>query len=98
MGALFADTLRALAAPRRLMPMLLIVLPMLAAQHEFSGRPQAIPLALLLVVVFLLAGPFTFRALFPATPAGPGKWPLPLRIALYAAVGGLAPLIAWVLP
>lgn len=99
MGALFTDTLRALAAPRRLMPMLLIVVPMLAAQHELSsGRPQALPLALLLVAVFLLVGPFAFRALFPAVTSGPGRWPLAARVLFYGAVGGLAPLIAWVLP
>lgn len=75
--------------------MMVIAIPMLVAQQRFSNTPWALPIALSLTAVFLLVGPFSFRALFPADRGLSYGW---ARFLAYVAVGGLSPLIAYVIP
>lgn len=98
-AALFFDTLRGLAAPRRAVPIALVALPLLAAQHELSANPSALPVGLFAVVIFLLAGPWSFRALV-ASPVDHtrSRLFLPLRIGLYAVIGSIPAAIAWLTP
>jgi signal transduction histidine kinase len=92
--ALFLDTLRALSAPRRAVPILVMAAPLLLAQHEFSKEPRALPLAILMIALFVIVAPFAFRMLFPLDAKG-GFWG---RLVLYAALGVLVPIVAWGLP
>lgn len=94
MRGLFFDTLSALVAPRRAIPVLVIAVPLLVAQHEFSAEPRALPLAVLMIVLSVVVAPFSFRVLFPLELRGG----LVFRVLIYAALGLLVPLVAWGLP
>jgi LytS/YehU family sensor histidine kinase len=91
----FGQTLAAVLTPRRSIPLAVIAVPMVVAQHRFSAHPGAVPIAIALIVVFLLVGPYSFRRLFPAE--GRGSHPA-LRLLLYGLVGCLSPLVAYVIP
>jgi two-component system, LytTR family, sensor histidine kinase AlgZ len=93
-GALFRDTLRALITPRRAIPVLIMAVPLLLAQHEFSEEPRALPLAVLMIVLFVVVAPFSFRLLFPLDVRG-RFW---ARLLAYGALAILVPLVAWGLP
>ena len=79
------STVRGLLAPRRAIPIALVVVPLTIIQDAYSRDPLAVPLALLLCGSFLLVGPSLWRALFPMD-----KKVEPtdaLRVLLYAFVG-----------
>jgi signal transduction histidine kinase len=59
------DTLRALAAPRRLVPILVVSASLVYAQAHYSPGRLAIPVAVLTCVAFVLVAPLAFRVLFP---------------------------------
>ena len=84
---LYADTLAALLAPRRALPLAVVAIPLVVAQFAFSDvKGPATALALGELAVFVLVAPFAWRALFPMDrPAG--LWPL--RLAAYALLGAL---------
>ncbi len=79
------STVRGLLAPRRAIPIALVVVPLTIIQDAYSRDAYAVPIALLMCGSFLLVGPSLWRALFPmdremASPAI-------ARAALYAVVG-----------
>src|SRR5580704_6434277 len=61
---LFVGTWRALVEPRRLVPILLVCVPLVAAQGSFSRDPLAVPLGIALCLTFVLLAPWSYRALF----------------------------------
>ncbi|MBS2018102.1 MAG: histidine kinase [Deltaproteobacteria bacterium] len=93
------STVRGLLAPRRAIPIALVVVPLTIIQDAYSRDPMAVPLALLLCGSFLLVGPSLWRALFPmdrpadraptSRPFGAmGELPSALvRVLIYACVG-----------
>ncbi len=93
--ALYAETAAALLAPRRLFPILLVCVPMVAAQGRFSASGEAVWVAAGMCLLFVATGPFGWRALLPR--GRRTRW-LPLRLLAYAALGGVAPLLGWLLP
>lgn len=79
------STVRGLLAPRRAIPIALVVVPLTIIQDAYSRDPLAVPLALLLCGSFLLVGPSLWRALFPFDrPLGASAL---VRVLLYAGVG-----------
>ncbi len=83
--AVLRSTVRGLLAPRRAIPIALVVVPLTIIQDAYSRDPMAVPLALLMCGSFLLVGPSLWRALFPMDkPAGPSAI---LRVLVYAGVG-----------
>jgi len=91
---LYAQTLHALLAPRRLVPILLVCAPMVAAQARFSVKAQAGFVAALVCGLFVAIAPYAWRALF----ARPQVSLWPLRIVLYGALGGIPALVGYALP
>lgn len=79
------STVRGLLAPRRAIPIALVVVPLTIIQDAYSRDPLAVPLALLMCGSFLLVGPSLWRALFPMD--RPLDVSAALRILLYAVVG-----------
>lgn len=91
-GEIFRSTLRGLYAPRRAVPIALVVAPLAIIQNVYSRRDTfAVPTALLLCATFLLAGPLSWRALFPERRVRNTRLrDLPdvlTRLALYGSIG-----------
>ena len=83
-AGLFSDTLAALRAPRRLIPILLVSAPLVAAQASLSRDPLAAPIGVLMCATFALVAPYLWRRWMPL-----GTWPEKLvRLAAYGAAGG----------
>jgi hypothetical protein len=78
----FASTLAALAAPRRLVPILVLAIPIVMTQAPSPSR-WAIPVGILMVLGFLLLGPASYRYFFGARAPGP----MALRVAGFLAIG-----------
>jgi hypothetical protein len=77
-------TVYALAAPRRLVPTLVVCAALVAAQAGLSRDPLAAPLGVALCVAFVLLAPVSYRVLFArATPLLHGL----VLLALYGAIG-----------
>ena len=89
------ETLRALAAPRRSIPILLVSIPMVAAQASLSNDPLAVPLAILLCASFVLLAPASYRVLVGDAARGDvilrSVAYLVLAVASVSAVGVLVP-------
>jgi two-component system, LytTR family, sensor histidine kinase AlgZ len=84
-GSLVRATLKALFLPRRLVPIVLVSLPLVVAQVRFSaGEPWAAPLGLLLAALCVTVGPVSYRVLFPE---GLDLSHGGIRLVLYATVG-----------
>ena len=87
------STIRGLLAPRRAIPIALVVVPLTIIQDAYSRDPLAVPIGLLMCCSFLLVGPALWRALFPmdrVADAGPAAQALAsnaLRVLVYAGVG-----------
>lgn len=64
-GSIVRATLRALAEPRRLAPILLVSAPLVAAQSRFSPDPLAPYLGVLMCLLFVGVAPVSYRVLFP---------------------------------
>jgi hypothetical protein len=79
--SLLRHTLLALTAPRRLIPIVLVAVPLVAAQHSLSRDPLAMPLGLLMCLVFALFAPYLWRRLAARD--------VPLGLFLYGAAGAL---------
>jgi hypothetical protein len=83
--SILRSTVRGLLAPRRAIPIALVVVPLTIIQDAYSRDPLAVPLALLLCGSFLLVGPSLWRTLFPMD--RPVDATAALRVLLYAFVG-----------
>lgn len=91
---LWLDTLRALAAPARLVPLLSVVVLLLIEQGRWSRDRGAVPLGALLCVAFVAVAPAAWRWLAPT--GSPNR---PLGVALYGALGAsTVGLVGRVLP
>jgi hypothetical protein len=62
--SLLRSTLVALLSPRRLLPILVVAVPLVVAQHVYSAHPLAAPLGIVMCVAFFLLAPVSWRALF----------------------------------
>jgi signal transduction histidine kinase len=78
------QTVRALLTPRRLVPILLVCAPLVAAQGSLSRDPLAVPLAIATCLAFVLVAPALWRWLLPEDVGG---LPFLGRACLYAALG-----------
>jgi two-component system sensor histidine kinase AlgZ len=58
-------TLRALVQPRRLTAILLVSVTLVAAQGSFSADPMAVPLGVVMCLLFVVVAPVSWRVLFP---------------------------------
>ena len=94
-GALFVETMAALAAPRRAIPITLVVVPLVLAQQRFSPSGQAVWVALLMCAMFLTLAPFSWRLLVSR---GASRRVQPLLMLFYGLIGGLPALVGWLLP
>lgn len=63
--SIIRSTLRALAQPRRLIPVVLVSASLVAAQKSFSHDPFAVPLGILMCLMFVVVAPVSWRVLFP---------------------------------
>ncbi len=93
--ALFVQTMKALAAPRRAIPITLVVVPLVLAQQRFSPSGQALWVALLMCGLFLVLGPFSWRVLVSR---GANRRIQPLLLIVYGLIGGLPALLGWLVP
>jgi two-component system sensor histidine kinase AlgZ len=93
--ALFVETIAALAAPRRAVPILLVTVPLVLAQHRFSPSGQAVWVAVAMCVLFLTLAPFTWRVLVSRGASGRLQ---PLLMLVYGLIGGLPAALGWLLP
>ncbi|XXF79330.1 histidine kinase [Myxococcaceae bacterium GXIMD 01537] len=77
-------TLKALMSPKRLLPIVLVSVPLVIAQANFSADPRAAPLGVLLCLLFVAVAPVSFRVLFPeGLEFSHGG----VRLLMYATVG-----------
>ncbi len=79
------STVRALLAPRRAIPIALVVVPLTIIQDAYSREAFAVPVALLMCGSFLLVAPTLWRALFPID--RPIAASALARVVVYAGVG-----------
>jgi two-component system sensor histidine kinase AlgZ len=78
------STTRALLEPRRLLPILVVCVPLIALQWRYSLDPRAGPLGVANCVAFVLVAPLSWRVLFPE---GIDLRHGAIRLFLYAAIG-----------
>ena len=83
-GSIVRATLKALFVPRRLIPIVLVCLPLVAAQARFSHQAMAGPLGVLMCVLCVAVAPVSYRVLFPE---GLDFSHGGIRLLLYATVG-----------
>jgi two-component system, LytTR family, sensor histidine kinase AlgZ len=65
LSRVFAGTVAGLVAPRRLFPIAVVVVPLLALQRSFSYDAMALPVGMLMCAAFLLVAPTLWRYFFP---------------------------------
>ena len=95
-GSIIRSTLRALLQPRRLLPILLVSVSLVVAQASFSRDPFAVPLGIVMCVLFVVVAPVSWRVLFPERidfrHGG-------VRVLLYGAIGaGVVLTVGVVIP
>jgi two-component system sensor histidine kinase AlgZ len=98
--SLLRSTLLALLQPRRIVPILLVAIPLVVAQVRWSAHPLAGPLGAVMCVAFFLLGPVSWRALFPADDPEPRTFTAPFgRLVVFAVAGaGTVYTVGAVLP
>jgi hypothetical protein len=95
-GSIVRATLLALMAPKRLAPILLVSASLVFAQARFSRDPLAIPLGVMLCLLFVAVAPVSYRVLFPE---GLDLSHGGVRLVLYGAVGmGVVVTSGYILP
>ncbi|MBL4684974.1 MAG: histidine kinase [Nannocystaceae bacterium] len=97
--SLLRSTLRALLVPRRLIPIVVMSVPLVAAQAHLSSDSWAGPLGAVMCVVFFLLAPASWRALFPPDAPRP-TFAAPFgRVIVYAVSGaGTVVIVGSVIP
>jgi hypothetical protein len=76
--------MRALLHPKRSIPIFLVSAALVAAQGSYSHDPLAVPLGIVMCVLFVLVAPVSFRVLFPeGLEFSHGA----IRVLLYGAIG-----------
>jgi hypothetical protein len=90
------STLVALLEPRRLLPILLVCVPLVMLQWRMSREPLAAPLGAAMCIFFVLFAPLSWRVLFPeGIDFGHGA----IRVLLYGVIGaGVVLLIGKIVP
>jgi hypothetical protein len=74
----------ALLAPKRLVPILAVCIPLVATQAAFSREPLATPLGIVMCLAFIALAPVSYRVLFPdGLDLSNGA----VRVVLYSLVG-----------
>jgi len=63
--SLIRSTTRALLEPKRLIPILLVSGSLVAAQSNYSQDALAVPLGVVMCILFVLVAPVSWRVLFP---------------------------------
>ncbi len=84
------DTLRALAQPRRALPIVVVIVPLLLMQWRYTRTALAIVIGALLCGAFLVIAPATWRYLFPPVASGRGALGGPdafFRLGVYGVLG-----------
>ena len=95
-GSIVRATLRALMEPKRLLPIVLVSASLVFAQGRFSRDPLAIPLGIMLCLLFVAVAPVSYRFLFPE---GLDLSHGGVRLVLYGAVGsGVVLTSGYILP
>ena len=94
------STLLALLAPRRLLPMLVVAVPLVLAQARYSAEPLAGPLGVLMCLAFFLFAPLSWRALFLGETSTRRTFTEPFgRLVVYAVAGaGTVAIVGSALP
>lgn len=83
-------TWRALAAPRRALPIALVAVPLIAAQWHFSRHHLgATAIAVVMVALFVAIAPAAWRTLMPADTSPASR---PGRLLAYAVIGAVPAL------
>lgn len=96
--ALIAHTLRALLAPRRLIPILLVSAPLVVAQHRYSPMlegahdPAALVIGVVMCLAFALVAPWLWRVTAPRRLLGLLLYGL-VGLAVVAVLGLLLPAL-----
>ncbi len=85
---LVQGTFAALLAPRRLVPILVVVCPLLALEVIYTHTWRGVFLGGSMCAAFVLLAPLLWRAWFPTT-VGPNALPFPVRLLAYGIVGAL---------
>jgi signal transduction histidine kinase len=90
------STFRALVQPKRLVPILVVSTPLIALQYRFTPTVDAVAIALLMCVAFMLIAPLSWRGLMPDGVSG---FAAAARLAIYI-LNGLVVVgaIGWSLP
>ncbi len=84
LSPIFRTTIEALLAPRRLIPITVVILPLLFLQVNYSYDAFALPLAMVMCAAFLLVAPTLWRFYFPLRG---GRGSVVLRGVAYGAAG-----------
>jgi two-component system, LytTR family, sensor histidine kinase AlgZ len=84
LSRVFAGTVAGLVAPRRLFPIAVVVVPMLALQRSYSYDAMALPIGMLMCAAFLLVAPTLWRYFFPLHGARPSP---AIGASAYCAAG-----------
>ncbi|MEM6296821.1 MAG: sensor histidine kinase, partial [Myxococcota bacterium] len=86
--SLLRSTLLALLAPRRLVPILGIAVPLVLAQGHYSYEPLAAPLGVIMCTTFFLLAPVSWRALFQGETSTQRTFAEPFgRLVVYGVAG-----------
>ncbi|MFO0638599.1 MAG: histidine kinase [Polyangiaceae bacterium] len=80
------STMAAIFAPRRAIPIVLVIVPLLFIQHVYSREAGALLLGALMCATFVVVGPTLWRHLFPMGDDTRRPYPV-ASIAVYGAVG-----------
>ncbi len=79
-------TLRGLAQPKRLLPILVVSASLVLAEFRFERKLAAVSIAVVTGIAFVLVAPLAFRLLFPEEERTPDLVP---RIILYVALAAV---------
>ena len=100
--SLLRSTLLALLAPRRLLPILVVAIPLVLAQDHYSSydEPMAGPLGVVMCMAFFLFAPLTWRALFQGETSTRRTFTEPFgRLVVFGVAGaGTVAIVGSIIP